>query len=90
MNASNSSDKFLSRFVANSISQISEHLEGMQRDAHSPEYVYWKKEVDDIWKRIFESINDMGEHSQKQSLEYIRETWVSYITHYGMADQNHN
>ena len=78
------------RLVSNNINQVLEHLEAMQRDAHSPEYTHWKEEVDDIWKRIFESINTMGETAQKDSLENIRETWVSYITHYGMLDQVHN
>lgn len=78
------------RLVSNNVSQVLEHLEAMQRDAHSPEYSHWKVEVDDIWKRIFESINTMGESAQKDSLETIRETWISYITHYGMLDQVHN
>jgi len=90
MNSSNSSDRFFQRLVSNSVVQVLEHLEAMQRDAHSPEYTHWKKEVDDIWKRIFESINSMDEISQKESLETIRETWVSYITHYGMIDQAHS
>ena len=90
MNSSNSSDRFFQRLVSNSVVQVLEHLEAMQRDAHSPEYAHWKKEVDDIWKRIFEFINSMGEISQKESLETIRETWVSYITHYGMIDQAHS
>ncbi len=78
------------RLVSNNVSQVLEHLEAMQRDSHSPEYTHWKEEVDDIWKRIFESINTMGEMAQRNSLETIRETWVSYITHYGMIDQVHN
>ena len=88
MSMPNSSDRFFLRLVSNNVSQILEHLEAMQRDAHSPEYTHWKEEVDNIWKRIFESINNMGEIAQKKSLESIRETWVSYITHYGMIDQS--
>lgn len=59
----------------------------MQRDPHGLEYAPWKREVDHIWKLTFEYINGMGEKSQAMALESIKDTWVSYITHYGIVDQ---
>ena len=61
---------------------IQEHLEAMQRDVHGLEYAPWKREVDALWKRIFEHIGGMAEGPQKSSLERIREEWTTYLTHY--------
>ena len=80
-------DRFKSRLVFNNVAHIQEHLEAMQRDPHGLEYSPWKREVDHIWKRTFEYINGMGEKSQAMALESIKDTWVSYITHYGIVDQ---
>ena len=79
-------DALYSRLVQNNVARIEEHLEAMQRDPHGLEFAPWKKEVDEIWKRSFERINQMGEYSQRSILESIRETWVHYITHYGAVD----
>ena len=80
-------DRFKSRLVLNNVAHVQEHLEAMQRDPHGLEYAPWKREVDHIWKRTFEHINGMDEKSQAQALESIKDTWVSYITHYGIVDQ---
>ena len=80
-------DRFKSRLVLNNVAHIQEHLEAMQRDSHGLEYAPWKREVDHIWKRTFEYINGMGKESQATALESIKDTWVSYITHYGIVDQ---
>ena len=80
-------DRFKSRLVLNNVTHVQEHLEAMQRDPHGLEYAPWKREVDHIWKRTFEHINGMGEKSQEMALESIKDTWVSYITHYGIVDQ---
>ncbi|MEC9320847.1 MAG: hypothetical protein VX869_01555 [Chloroflexota bacterium] len=80
-------DRFKSRLVLNNVAHVQEHLEAMQRDPHGLEYAPWKREVDHIWKRTFEHINGMEEKSQALALESIKDTWVSYITHYGIVDQ---
>ena len=80
-------DQFKSRLVLNNVAHVQEHLEAMQRDPHGLEYAPWKREVDHIWKRTFEHINGMEEKSQALALESIKDTWVSYITHYGIVDQ---
>ena len=80
------SDKFYHRVIQNKVAAIEEHLEGMQRDPHGHEYEPWKKEVDSLWKSIFEVINGMDEENQKVSLSCISEVWVSYITHYGVVN----
>ena len=81
------SDRLRARLVGNNVVHIEEHLEAMQRDPHGLEFEPWKREVDDIWRRTFESINSMSEKSQPSVLQYIKETWVTYITHYGVIDQ---
>ena len=64
------------------IKRIREHLEAMQRDAHGVEYAAWKSEVDNIWKLVFENINEMNETPQQSALELIREPWMMYLSHY--------
>ena len=73
------------RTVGNQVRLISEHLEAMQRDAHGLEYAPWKREVNDLWKRVFEQINRMGPLPQQGALEEIRELWTTYITHYDVV-----
>ena len=68
--------------VSNQLRLILEHLEAMRRDAHGLEYAPWKKEVDGLWKRIFEQIGMMNARPQQSSLEMIREDWTTYLTHY--------
>ena len=80
-------DRFKSRLVLNNVAHVQEHLEAMQRAPHGLEYAPWKREVDHIWKRTFEHINGMEEKSQALALESIKDTWVSYITHYGIVDK---
>ena len=77
-------DAYYFRLVESNVNHINEHLEAMQRDAHGLEFVPWKLEVDDIWKRTFEIINSMNEDVQKRALELIKETWTTYITHYNV------
>lgn len=79
-------DRLKTRLVFKSIDHIQEHLEAMQRDPHGLEYGPWKKEVDNIWKEVFSQINEMSEDPQKLVLEAMRDTWVSYITHYGAVE----
>ena len=79
-------DRLKMRLVFRKTDHIEEHLEAMQRDPHGLEYAPWKTEVDNIWKEIFSDINDMSEDAQKIVLEAMRETWVSYITHYGAVE----
>ena len=79
-------DRLKMRLVFRKIDHIEEHLEAMQRDPHGLEYAPWKTEVDNILKEIFSDINDMSEDAQKIVLEAMRETWVSYITHYGAVE----
>ena len=61
---------------------IQEHLEAMQRDVHGMEYLPWKREVDDMWRRAFENINRMTSDTQVVVLEDIRQTWTTYLTYY--------
>ena len=69
------------------IRQIQEHLEAMQRDVHGIEYLPWKREVDDMWRRVFENVNRMSADTQVAVLEDIRETWTVYLTYY--SDVSH-
>ena len=78
------SDRIRTRTVSNNMKLIQEHLEAMQRDSHGMEYDPWKREVDSLWKRTFEHINQMNSGPQQAVLEMIREPWTSYITHYGV------
>ena len=82
------SDKLKTRLVLNNVARIQEHLEAMQRDPHGLEYRPWKEEVDHVWKNVFEYINAMDENAQVSTLELIKETWVGYISHYGIGDQS--
>ena len=82
------SDILKARLVLNKVVLIEEHLEAMQRDPHGLEYAPWKVEVDQVWKQVFELINSMYEDAQPLVLESIKETWVSYISHYGISDQS--
>lgn len=75
-------DRVLARTVENKTRMVEEHLEAMQRDSHGVEYARWKSEVDDIWKSIFEHINEMREDLQKSSLDEITELWTIYLKHY--------
>ena len=84
----NPSDIFKTRLILNKVARIEEHLEAMQRDPHGLEYTPWKIEVDHVWKQVFELINSMYEDAQLSALESIKETWVSYISHYGISDQS--
>lgn len=70
------------RTVRNLVLLIQEHLEAMQRDVHGIEYPPWKREVDDMWKRMFEYINAMSSDTQVAALEDIREPWTTYLTYY--------
>ena len=84
----NPSDIFKTRLILNKVARIEEHLEAMQRDPHGLEYAPWKIEVDHVWKQVFELINSMYEDAQLSALESIKETWVSFISHYGISDQS--
>lgn len=84
----NPSDILKARLILNKVARIEEHLEAMQRDPHGLEYAPWKVEVDHVWKQMFELINSMYEDAQLAALESIKETWVSYISHYGINDQS--
>ena len=84
----NPSDILKARLILNKVTRIEEHLEAMQRDPHGLEYAPWKVEVDHVWKQMFELINSMYEDAQLAALESIKETWVSYISHYGINDQS--
>ena len=75
-------DRIRTRTVLNQISLVEEHLEAMQRDVHGLEYGPWKREVDGLWKRIFEQIGRMSAGPQRSSLETIRELWTMYVKHY--------
>ncbi len=59
----------------------------MQRDVHGIEYLPWKREVDDMWRRVFENVNRMSADTQVAVLEDIRETWTVYLTYY--SDVSH-
>ncbi len=72
------------RIVDNRLRLVREHLEAMQRDVHGLEYDPWKSEVDHLWKKVFEQISLMSEEPQRAALETVRETWTSYIAHYGI------
>ena len=78
-------DRISARSVGNQIRLIKEHLEAMQRDSHGAEYAPWKKEVDALWKMVFDQINRMKPELQKPALESIRELWTTYITHYNVG-----
>ena len=78
-------DKIRTRAVGNQVRLIQEHLEAMQRDAHGLEYEPWKREVDDLWRRIFHQIDRMRPGPQQDALETIRELWMTYITHYSVV-----
>ena len=73
------------RTVGNKVRMIREHLEAMQRDAHGLEYGPWKVEVDELWKEVFTSINDLDSDSQPAALESIKDLWMTYITHYNVG-----
>ena len=60
----------------------------MQRDVHGLEYSPWKREVEYLWGTIFEQIAKMTLGAQKSSLQTIRETWTSYLAHYGAFAKN--
>lgn len=70
------------RTVRNLTILIQEHLEAMQRDVHGIEYLPWKREVDDMWRRAFENINRMSSDTQVVVLEDIRQTWTTYLIYY--------
>lgn len=82
MQGTSVTDRMLARGVQNRVKLIREHLEAMQRDAHGMEYAPWKAEVDALWKRIFQEINDMSPGPQRESLEMVRDLWMTYLTHY--------
>ena len=75
-------DRILTRLVRNKTKLIQEHLEAMQRDTHGVEYAPWRREVDDIWKGVFENVNEMQPQPQMETLEEIRELWTMYVAHY--------
>ncbi len=79
-------DRVLTRLVRNQTKLIQEHLEAMQRDTHGVEYARWRREVDDIWKGVFENVNEMQPEPQMETLEEIRELWTMYVAHY-VGDQ---
>jgi hypothetical protein len=76
------SDRIRTRTVQGLLALIQEHLEAMRRDMHGLEYDPWKREVDALWKRIFEQIGRMADGPQESSLLSIREEWTTYLTHY--------
>ncbi len=80
-------DRIRARAVNNQVKLIREHLEAMQRDAHGAEYAPWKREVDDLWKQTFIQINSLSPDPQRGALEGIRELWMTYITHYGVMNE---
>jgi hypothetical protein len=80
-------DRSRKRTVVNVILLIQEHLEAMQRDVHGIEYLPWKREVDDMWRRVFVNVNRMSADTQVAVLEDIRETWTVYLTYY--SDVSH-
>ena len=71
--------------MRNIVVLIQEHLEAMQRDVHGLEFAPWKREVDDMWKRMFHQINRMRPATQVAALEEIREPWTTYLTYYAEA-----
>ena len=78
-------DRIQVRTVGNKVRMIKEHLEAMQRDAHGLEYAPWKVEVDELWKEVFLSINDLDPESQPAALESVKDLWMTYITHYNVG-----
>lgn len=79
-------DRMRTRTVSNQAKLIHEHLEAMGRDTHGLEFDPWKREVDALWRGIFEQISRMDSEPQKATLELIREPWTSYLTHYWVSD----
>ena len=75
-------DRIRTRLVRNQVRLVHEHLEAMQRDVHGLEYPRWKLEVDGLWKRIFQQIEQMSDGPQQSSLQAIREPWTMYLTYY--------
>ena len=86
MPATTLTDKIRTRVVGNHLRLIREHLEAMQRDMHGLEFEPWKREVDALWKRIFQQISHMKSGPQQSALESVRELWTTYITHYNVVD----
>ena len=82
MNDISPADRVRLRTAQLHVKRIREHLEAMQRDAHGVEYAAWKSEVDNIWKAVFENIDEMSETPQQSALELIREPWMMYLSHY--------
>ncbi len=80
-------DKIRTRTVNNRIRLIREHLEAIQRDYHGIEYDPWKREIDALWKNIFDQINRMSVEPQRQALDTIKDLWMIYITHYAVIDK---
>ncbi len=78
-------DRIRIRTVGNKVRMIREHLEAMQRDAHSLEYAPWKVEVDELWKHVFTNINSLNAESQPAALESVKDLWMTYITHYNVG-----
>lgn len=78
-------DRLRIRLIGNRVRMIREHLEAMQRDAHGLEYAPWKAEVDEIWKDVFQDVNELEPELQPAVLESVRELWMTYITHYGVG-----
>jgi hypothetical protein len=83
----NPTDRIRTRTVKNLLRLIREHLESMQRDVYGLEYEPWKKEVDALWKRVFEQISFMSHQPQQGALETIRELWTMYLAHYATGDR---
>ncbi len=81
-------DKILTRKTKNQFKLIQENIEAMQRDVHGLEYNEWKLEVDGLWSEILGHINKMSPETQQRSLNMIRETWTTYITHYNALKTN--
>ena len=78
-------DRVRIRAIGNKVRMIHEHLESMQRDVHGLEYSPWRTEVDEIWKDVFTSINNLDAESQPAALESIKDLWMTYITHYNVG-----
>ena len=81
-------DKILTRKIKNQFKLIQENIEAMQRDVHGLEYNEWKIEVDGLWSDILGHINQMSPETQHRSLNMIRESWTTYITHYNPLNTN--
>lgn len=75
-------DRIRARTTEALLRMVREHLESMQRDMYGLEYDPWKREVDDLWRRIFGEISRMTEGPQRLSFQMIQEDWTTYITHY--------